>query len=719
MKKGLISLGALLALSLASCNQQPKVTDKVAPEITGQSDKICQVDEEVNLLSGIKALDDVDGDLSASVTVTCLPALTVKDGKVKPAETGEYEIQYKVLDKAGNVGEAFATLTVNPKLAEKVVYKDFNFGETEDNPFFVDSFDGLEVASEITKGQYVVRGKSDNEAWHIKFAAEMETKVADYEVTYEFNSNVNGNVTFEAYDCNANKTAEIHKGHNKVTFKFAGVVKEKQGFCLQLGALPTDFEIGFINVEIAESVGEDVWENQTKNFKFNDANVCSSVFDNNSTGTLTTTEDTATLNITRGSDENGVWQTKLLVKSGIDLKKDTKYRISVDVEATNAIDNFEICYNQGDVEKDVGALYSQSVLANTKKTFEITVTPDANKDNLVLLFQLGSLNTPQGSNVVKVSNLKVEKIVLEDTVVVENHEFTSTNIGSHFWSESAGTFEASSDGKKAIMNITKGTTTPNCWEIWAVLGFSDKLEGGKKYKISVDVKSSITTPEDKSYEAVLRTFNQENTQAGAYGLKFSAGETTKVEFEVELAEDLANPAINFQIGAIQEAAVLEFSNLSVVALGGVKETKTKGYTFTPVGFGAYNDPTTAEGYLYTENGKLVYEMKKIGLVDWHNKMYIPRLTLEADKIYTIEVKAKADKNISCAFFLNPVGKWDPRVSEEIAFETTSKTYEIVTPKFAADMDFEVLFQFGSDVNSALGSAKIEFESITIYSQDVA
>ena len=265
------------------------------------------------------------------------------------------------------------------------------------------------------------------------------------------------------------------------------------------------------------------------------------------------------------------------------------------------------------------------------------------------------------------------------------------------------------------MDITKGTTTPNCWEIWAVLGLGDKLAGGRTYKISLDVKSTITTT--ANIEAVLRTFNQENTQAGKYEIAFAAGETTKVEFEANLTEDLENPAINFQLGAIQEAGQLEFSNVSVVALGGSKEVTTEGYAFTPVGFGTYNDAQTAEGSLYIENEKLVYEMTKIGLVDWHNKMYIPRVKLEADKIYTIEIKAKADKKISCAFFLNPVGKWDPRVSEEIAFETSSKTYEIITPKFAADIDFEVLFQFGSDVNSALGGAKIEFESITIYAQD--
>ena len=111
-------------------------------------------------------------------------------------------------------------------------------------------------------------------------------------------------------------------------------------------------------------------------------------------------------------------------------------------------------------------------------------------------------------------------------------------------------------------------------------------------------------------------------------------------------------------------------------------------------------------------------MTKIGLVDWHNKLYIPKLHLESDKIYTIEFVAHADKEISCAFFLNPCGKWEPRVSEEVAFTTEDTTFSYVTPSFAADMDFEVLFQFGSDVNQALGSAKIEFSSIIIYAQDV-
>ena len=718
MKKGLVALGALLALGLTACTgNNPAAADKVAPEITGNSDKVCTVDEEINLLTGIKALDDVDGDISSNVTVTILPELTVTNGKVTPNKTGDYEVQYSVTDKAGNKGEAFATLTVNPKLAEKTEYIKYTFGDASDSPFSVWKFEGLDVASSITKGNYEVKGKSDGEAWHIKYEGKTPTvKGADYEVTYEFVSNVSGNVTFEAYDISANKTVAIEKGFNKVSFKFsAAETKEEQGFCLQLGALPTDFEIAVSHVEIAQSIGQDVWASQLDNFKFNGTNTVTSAFDNNSQGSLATTETSATLNITRGSDENGVWQTKMFVKTGVDLLKNVKYRVLVDVLAENDINEFEICYNQGDVEKGVGALYGQSVAAGVKKTIEFIVTPDQAKDNLVLLFQLGKQNELHGANTVTVSNLVVEKIVTEDEDVVDNHTFTESNLANHFWSNSTGTFVPSADGTKAVMNITKAPESHGVWEVWGVLGLGTSLEKNRTYKFSVDVLSTVNTGE---MEALLRTFNEEDTKGGQYGIKLSANQTTHVEFEVNLTEAMANPAITFQMGVIDSASVIEFSNLKVVALGGSKETTSTGYSFTPDGFGTYNDAQTAEGYLYSEDGKLVYEMTKIGLTDWFNKLYISRLRLEADKIYTISFTAKADKNISCAFFLNPVGKWDPRVSEEVQFTTELKTFEYVTPKFAADMDFEVLWQFGSDVNQKLGGAKIEITSIIIYAQDV-
>ncbi len=732
MKKGLLGLGlgAMVALSLVACgnNSQPTPTsgtqvveDKKAPEITGNKDLTSTVGEAVNLLANIKALDDTDGDISSKVTVTTLPELTVTNGSVTPTQTGEYEVQYKVTDKAGNVGEAFATLTVNPKLAEKEVYVEYSFDTTGELPFTVwGEHEEVKPKAEIAKGNLVVTGKTDNEAWHSKFGDEIKVKAAaEYEVIYEVTSSVAGNVTFEAYDAKADKTVALVQGFNKLSFKFtAPAAKDDQGFCLQLGALPTDYELGFSHIEIIESVGQDVWKNQLNNFAFDAQGVTTSVFDNNSTGTVTTTETSATMNITRGSDENGVWQTKLFVKAGMDLAKDTKYRITVDVEAEKAINQFEICYNNGDNEKGIGALYDQKVEAGVKKTIEFVVTPDAAKDNLTLQFQFGKQNTPQDSNVITVSNFKVEKAIIEDEDLVKDYSFESAGILSHYWGGSEGTFTAAEDGSKAVLSVAKGANEPNPWEIRTFLGFGEGLEKGRTYKATVDLKSSVAVT---NFEVAYGKFEDTDpTNTALKGQELAANETKTIVLEGVVSEDIANAGLTFSLGSIQTAATVEFSNLEVIALGGAKEVSTlDSYVFTPDGFGTYNEASSgAEGYLYVEDGKLVYEMASIALVDWHNKMYISKVNLEADKIYTIEIKAKADKNISCAFFVNPCGKWDPRVSEEMAFTTEEKTFEFVTPKFAADMDFEVLFQFGSDVNHALGSAKIEISSIIIYSQDV-
>ena len=84
-----------------------------------QSEKESSVESEY--------LNDVDGDITENIEVNLIPSLDVTNGRVTPTETGDYEVQYKVADKSGNVAEAFATLTVNPHLAEKTVYKEYSF----------------------------------------------------------------------------------------------------------------------------------------------------------------------------------------------------------------------------------------------------------------------------------------------------------------------------------------------------------------------------------------------------------------------------------------------------------------------------------------------------------------------------------------------------------------------------------------------------------------
>lgn len=96
------------------------------------------------------------------------------------------------------------------------------------------------------------------------------------------------------------------------------------------------------------------------------------------------------------------------------------------------------------------------------------------------------------------------------------------------------------------------------------------------------------------------------------------------------------------------------------------------------------------------------------------------VTLPADSYFTVEITAKATKPVSCGFFLNPAGGWDPRVSEGIDFTTEEQTFTFdTTDTLILDMDFELLFQFGSNDLASMGDVTIEFSSITIWQRSVS
>ncbi|MBQ3253753.1 MAG: hypothetical protein IJA65_04270 [Acholeplasmatales bacterium] len=563
MKKVLLSLVAGLSiLGLASCNGEDKPKDETAPVISGVQDLVCTVDQTINLLNGVTAVDETDGDITSNIEITLLPEMTVNNGSVTPTATGDYEVAYKVKDAAGNEGEAFATLAVTPALAPKTEYQVYTFGNADTNGWGAElkTDEGVEGSVGIVKGNYQINvTKSNGVDWHVKFARNFALTVGtDYTFTYNFISSVAGKVRSNGTE------HDIVVGANTIVYKHYAE-SDNVYLDLQFGLLEGPYTIDFTSVKVEESVGVDTYTDITpSDFAFNNENQVSVAFDNEATGTLTTTADSAVIDITKGPNENGCWQVRAYVKAGLDLEADKKYRISVDVHSTAGYTDgfFEICYNNGDVEKGVGALYGQKIDANQTKTIEFTVFCDSAKDNLTLQFQLGALNATNGANTVTISNLKIEEV------------------------------------------------------------------------------------------------------------------------------------------------------------GGDKTVTDKTYTFTPEGFGTYNEAPAA-GNLYTQDNKLVYEMTSIALTDWHNKMYIENILLEADKIYTISFKAKADKNISCAFFLNKRGEWDPRVSQTVNFTTEEQLFEFSTSSaFAADMAFEILWQFGSEANQALGSAKIEFSEIVIYAQDV-
>ncbi|MBR3298446.1 MAG: hypothetical protein IKI64_04505 [Clostridia bacterium] len=161
-----------------------------------------------------------------------------------------------------------------------------------------------------------------------------------------------------------------------------------------------------------------------------------------------------------------------------------------------------------------------------------------------------------------------------------------------------------------------------------------------------------------------------------------------------------------------------------IAFGnGTENAENKDIPFTTFN-GTDEDNELGVGTIWAENGSFFYRIDQGGTVDWHNKLICGYrenpLTLEADSYYTVEIKVKADKNVSCGVFLNPIGSWDPRVSEGMDITTDEQTFTFTTTDtFITDMDFELLFQFGSADLASMGEVTVEFTGITIYQMKIS
>lgn len=78
-------------------------TNKILPEIKGVKDITIMVGEEIDLLKGISAIDDLEGNITSRIIV---------EGQVNNQEPGEYQIVYTVNDNAGNIAKVVRKVTV-------------------------------------------------------------------------------------------------------------------------------------------------------------------------------------------------------------------------------------------------------------------------------------------------------------------------------------------------------------------------------------------------------------------------------------------------------------------------------------------------------------------------------------------------------------------------------------------------------------------------------
>ena len=292
----------------------------------------------------------------------------------------------------------------------------------------------------------------------------------------------------------------------------------------------------------------------------------------------------------------------------------------------------------------------------------------------------------------------------------------------------------------AKVTIDNYPTEGGVWSIKANIGLGGlTIEKGQKYYYSFILNAANGQSGECLVESEARSWE---CRANFNGLGAAAGEDVVVSAVFTAEADVSDPVIRLQIGNAPEGVTANTITIKDVVFGkveGDKETKKTIDSFMAFGRNTANgtnpdaawetfngtdeDNARGVGAIWAENGSFFYRIDNGGTVDWHNKLIYGYtgnpLTLASDSYYIVEITARADKPVSCGVFLNPMGGWDPRVSEGMDLTTDFQTFRFATTDtFIMDMDFELLFQFGSEATSKLGEVTIEFQNVTIYQMSV-
>lgn len=432
-----------------------------------------------------------------------------------------------------------------------------------------------------------------------------------------------------------------------------------------------------------------------------------------------------------------------LVKAGVPIEAAT-YRVKVWAKST--ADTYAHLLARDEASTDgsfLGGSYNLPIgTAITPLEMEFTAAGEGTAE---LMLNLGRI-TPNPDNpedttpsdfTVTIDKIEIYKITGEQT---------QTPVYTADFSAADSVAVTAGDGASATATAANGAGTfqidaypgegGGVWSIKADMALPGiTLNAGEKYYYSFTIQAANA----QSAECLVESASQADAaRANFNSIALDPGEEVVVTnvFDAEAAvEDLV---IRLQLGSPSEgvtANTVTVTNLEFGTVSGDLDTeKTIDYFGQSIAADAnpdllwtvYNgtdeDNELGVGTIWTE-GSLFYRIDQGGTVDWHNKLIFGHtdcpLTLPADSYFTVEITAKATQPVSCGFYLNPLGGWDPRISQSIDLTTEEQTFTFeTTDPLITDMDFEMLFQFGSAETAALGETTIEISNITIWQRSI-
>ncbi|MCH5160751.1 MAG: hypothetical protein J1G04_01855 [Clostridiales bacterium] len=391
---------ALAASAFVGCGGKT-VNEK--PEIVGVGDFDCVINEPVDLLRRVAALDKEDGDITPAMKITVSPDVEVKDGIAVFPTDDEYEVTYSVSDSAGNS----ATATAYVSVYRRPVYKAFD--SVNMNGFSVDVAGGAKLATQSVVG--------DGDKSHMLFEATGASNAGDvsltrtytlatgYEHTFTYVIKSNAAGTAKAKIGEEETDLTVVEGDNTLTFSYEVPKDDEEKTAdvkvqLLLGSLGADIKCEFTNATVQyESMLDKTVEFGDNVKKRIDSPVVGSVdiADDNSS---------ATLHITTPTNPNDDWKGGMFIETGIDLNVGSTYNISFDLESETDGD-YSVRILRSQWGPDEFILDVENLDKNGSNEQEVTIE-EGKSGKLWIYVQAGG-----AVNDITISNLKVTSEVMQ------------------------------------------------------------------------------------------------------------------------------------------------------------------------------------------------------------------------------------------------------------------------------------------------------------------
>ena len=428
---------------LAGCTQTESDQENTAPVISGVRDTASTVaGTQFDALEGVTASDAEDGDLTSSVTVESVPAMTFTDGVATPPSAGSYELIYSVIDSDGAEGNAYCTLTVSRAASAAEVLYSFDFSdvtpaESDKRGWTANISGGVDGTAALKEGAYVfdiaaLNGQGDGSVTLSKVLGDLGA--GDYRIVVWARATADTYVHLLAEDASTDDWKTVGGGYNlkvgtsvselSTTFTLDDTTTDTVDVRIHMGKItpnpenpsdtpPDAFSIYIEKIALYCTTGTETRVDLYEEDFWQSADSVTTQAGDGAAASVSLVDGVAQIAISsyHGEGVGGIWSLKAdIALGGAAIDAGAKYGYSVELSAQNAQAGELLVENKGASSRANFASFSLN--AGEKQTFTGVFTAEATiaANDAVLRLQIGNASEGVTSNTLTVDNVVLYRL---------------------------------------------------------------------------------------------------------------------------------------------------------------------------------------------------------------------------------------------------------------------------------------------------------------------